>query len=379
MPNLATSKRTGRSPYFCSMKLFILRPGRTAPKVLLLMALLLLGHEIISAQSLEKNAAAGAVFRVVPLGVKGGLDESNLSSYLVGPQGSPDLVCLDAGTLHYGIQKALDSGAFAGMGGSGKEGAGKMNAGAGQAEGEAGGLSVTDILKNNIKAYFISHAHLDHVAGLIINSPDDGPKPVYGLSSCLEILRDKYFTWESWANFGDQGEKPLLNKYHYVPMSPGRETAIEHTAFAVTAFPLSHVAPYQSTAFLLRKGDAFLLYLGDTGADEVEHSDKLALLWQAVAPLIKAGKLKAIFIEVSFPDEQPDKLLFGHLTPRLLMKEMKTLGGLTGEAALKGLPLVITHIKPSGDQERIIKKQLVENNHFQLQLVFPQQGSPLAF
>jgi cAMP phosphodiesterase len=35
-------------------------------------------------------------------------------------------------------------------------------------------------------------------------------------------------------------------------------------------------------------------------------------------------------IEVSFPNEQPDKSLFGHLTPRLLMNEMTTLSKLGG-------------------------------------------------
>ena len=56
-----------------------------------------------------------------------------------------------------------------------------------------------------------------------------------------------------------------------------------------------------------------------------------------IAPLIKSKQLKAIFIETSFPDEQPDKTLFGHLTPHWLMKEMHDLAGITGENALKDL------------------------------------------
>jgi cAMP phosphodiesterase len=98
----------------------------------------------------------------------------------------------------------------------------------------------------------------------------------------------------------------------------------------VRAFPLSHAQPYQSTAFLIRHADKYLLYLGDTGADAVEESSRLRTLWQAISPLIAAGNLKAIFIEVSFSNARPSQLLFGHLTPWLLINEMKILSQLCG-------------------------------------------------
>lgn len=299
-------------------------------------------------------------FTVVPLGVRGGLDESDLSAYMLAPAGSNDYICMDAGTLYSGIRKALDSGVFH--------------------------SSVSEVLKNNIRAYFISHPHLDHVAGLIINSPDDGPKTIYGLSACLDVLKDKYFTWESWANFGDEGEKPMLKKYHYAVLTPGTEVAVEHTALSVKAFPLSHGNPYQSTAFLVRSpalsagsADAYLLYLGDTGADSVEHSDKLHRLWTEVSSLLKTGQLKAIFIEVSFPDEQPDKLLFGHLTPKWLMTEMADLEQLSGIGTLRNFPVVIIHRKPPVDKEAAIRSELEASNPLGLRIVFPEQAKRMDF
>jgi len=298
-------------------------------------------------------AQTATAFTVVPLGVKGGLDESNLSSYLVAARGTTDYIALDAGTLYAGIRRAIELGALP--------------------------APVSRVLRQDIKAYFISHPHLDHVAGLIINSPDDSAKNIYGLSFCLDVLKDKYFSWRSWANFGDEGEQPLLKKYHYVPMIPGKEIAIDRTDLSVTAFPLSHGNTYESTAFLVRNGDSWLFYLGDTGPDSVEHSDKLHLLWQAAGPLLRAGKLKAIFIEVSFPSGQSDKSLFGHLTPRWLMSEMKDLEQLAGMGTLKGLPVVITHIKPGGNQEEMIRQELTTNNPLQLQLIFPEQGKRLEF
>lgn len=292
-------------------------------------------------------------FTVVPLGVRGGSDESNLSSYMVAAAGSSNYVCLDAGTLHAGIQKAIEAGVFRGNPGT--------------------------VLKNNIKGYLISHPHLDHVAGLIINSPDDTTKNIYALPFCSEVLKEKYFSWKSWANFADDGEKPLLNKYHYVHLAPGEEQPLTNTGMMVTAYQLSHSNPYKSTAFLLRNNNAFLLYLGDTGADTIEHAGNLRSIWQSVAPLINEGKLKALFIEVSFDNSQPEKLLFGHLTPQLLMKELGVLASYTQKDRLRNFPVIITHEKPNGQREFTIQKQLLAVNALQCRLIFPKQGSKLSF
>lgn len=294
------------------------------------------------------------VFKVVPLGVKGGIDESNLSSYMLAVNGTNDYICLDAGTLNAGIQKAVDAGIFK-------------------------NLSANDILKRYVKGYCISHAHLDHLSGLIINSPDDTAKNIYGMPYCLDVLKSNYFTWKNWANFTDDGEKPLLNKYHYTPLTEAKETLLQGTSMYVTAFELSHSTPFKSTAFLIRSNDAYMLYLGDTGADTVERSNKLAMLWQQVAPLIREKKLKAIFIEVSYPHEQPLTKLFGHLTPNLLMKEMNALAALAGTDAMKDLPIAITHIKPSGNNEKLIKQELQQLNNLQLKLVYPKQATALLF
>lgn len=300
-----------------------------------------------------RSVWAQPAFTVVPLGVKGGMDESNLSAYMLAPAGSNAYVCLDAGTLHAGIEKAVDAGIFT--------------------------LPASQVLRQYIKGYLISHGHLDHLAGMIINSPDDTAKNIYAMPYCIDILKDKYFTWTSWANFANEGEKPALGKYHYTALQEGIAQPLLQTEMSVQAFPLSHVSPYQSTAFLVRNQNNYLLYLGDTGADTVEHSNRLQTLWQQVAPLVAAHQLKAIFIEVSFPDEQPVKQLFGHLTPRLLMEELTQLGKLAGNAQLRNLPVVITHIKPSGAQEAAIHQQLQQQNTPGVKLVFPQQGTRLEF
>ena len=114
----------------------------------------------------------------------------------------------------------------------------------------------------------------------------------------------------------------------------------------VTAYPLSH-GGVESTAFLIESGDDALLCFGDTGPDEIEKSTAIADVWTAVAALAKQKRLKAIIIEVSYDNTQPDKLLFGHLTPAWLQKSLAGLETLAGANSLQDLPVVISHIKYS--------------------------------
>jgi len=101
-------------------------------------------------------------FVTIALGTAGGLTEANLSSYLLAPAGSPEFVALDAGTLLTGLQHAQRKGNLSEL-----------------VALPDSPLSVEgQTLTRHLKAYLISHAHFDHIAGLVLNSPDDTPKPV---------------------------------------------------------------------------------------------------------------------------------------------------------------------------------------------------------
>jgi len=287
-------------------------------------------------------------FQVVPLGIKGGIDEKNLSAYLLAPANTKDFICLDAGTVNAGIEKAIENKVFK--------------------------VSTSEVLRKYIKGYLISHAHLDHVSGLIINSPADSSKTVYATQKCMEMMENHYFNDQTWANFGDKGVGFPLKKYHFQTLNTGEEVPISNTKMTVKAFPLSHVNPFESTAFLIKSEESYALYLGDTGPDSVEKSDKLKALWTAVAPLVQKNQLKGIFIEVSFPNEQPDQFLFGHLTPNYLMKELHVLEDLAGKNSLKNFKIIITHLKPPAKNIIKMKEQLKKQNDLGVKIIYPEQG-----
>lgn len=309
-----------------------------------LLTLLLLLSAAAFAQT-EKKA-----FKIVPLGVLGGIDESNLSAYMVAPTGSNAYICMDAGTLHYGLEQAVKNKVF--------------------------NIPAEQVLKKYIKGYFISHSHLDHIAGLLINAPDDSTKNIYAFADCINTIKTHYFTWESWGNFANEGEAPQLKKYTYKVLTPGVEIEAANTSLKVKPFPLSH-SNLTSTAFLINSNNNYLLYLGDVGPDEIEKSHNMQALWQAIAPLIKSKQLKGMMIEVSFPDEQPDKTLFGHFTPKWLMTELTELSKLTGPDALKNFNLVVVHVKPPQISIDKIKAQLKAENKLGLNLIYPVQGKEL--
>ncbi|WP_373564552.1 hypothetical protein [Sphingobacterium sp. E70] len=55
-----------------------------------------------------------------------------------------------------------------------------------------------------------------------------------------------------------------------------------------------------------------------------------------------------------------ENLLFGHLTPNLLLEELNKLKDKIGQNDLKGLNIVVTHRKPTRDNPEIIKKELLK-------------------
>lgn len=320
--------------------------------------ILILGILIMSINTLASS------FDIVTLGSDGGVKDGNISGYLLKSSKKDNFVSLDAGTILPGIEKGLKNGSFKGI----------------DIPKDTEWNDTGYIFREKIKGYLVTHSHLDHISGLVISSTEDKKKGIYALDNTVENLKNTVFNWKLWPNFGNEGEGFKLNQYSYNRVSGDKFVAINDTNLKVKGYPLSH-SNHMSTMFLIENEGDYLAYYGDVGPDKIEKTNLLEETFKVLGPLIKKKKLKGIMIEVSYDNSREDNLLFGHLTPKWLNKELKILERYSGKNNLKGLNVIVTHIKPSlkkndNIRERI-KKQLLESNELKVNYYFPQQGELL--
>lgn len=315
--------------------------------------------------SIAVSAHAG--FDVIALGVQGGVSSDNLTSYLIKADDSEHYLALDAGTTVTGITKAIEKNSFP----------------------ELAGINLQNltpsgyVLQNLIDSYWISHGHLDHFSGLVIASPDDVKKNVYGMPATLNYLTDNIFNWIAWPNMTDKGSAPQIGTFILKQEAMDTPFSIGDTRLTGIMYPLNH-GGYPSSMLLVINDNESFAFFGDTGPDVVQKSNELDAIWQILAPKIKDKSLKGMIIETSYDNSVPDSSLYGHLTPKWLLHELQALEQYSGgKGSLNGFPVVIGHIKPSLKQdaqpEKIIKQQLESGNNMGIKFIFPVQGERYEF
>ena len=123
------------------------------------------------------------------------------------------------------------------------------------------------------------------------------------------------------------------------PAQTCEECVIDSTAFFI-----------RTTSCTTESSEKEILIFGDVEPDSVSLNPRTARVWAEAAPKIAQGFLKAVFIECSYDDTQDDAVLFGHLAPRHLVKELATLAQIVktcqAEIAL-GRPTIAPTTTPS--------------------------------
>lgn len=310
---------------------------------------------------------AECAFKTVVMGCSGGPDSGNLSGYLIAPIDSMTYYAFDAGTTLDGIADAVTKQSFPDL---------RLK------KGPPFEVAI-EILQKHVQGYCISHAHLDHVAGLVLSSVVDTPKPIYAIPSTVEFIKKDLFNNDIWPNMASTGQEPCVGKYTYHNLTTEEWIQLPGIDMTIEPFYLSHPDGYQSTAFLIESQGEYLLYFGDTAPDALEKVKHIKTIWEQVAPLVKKKKLHGIFLECSFTNKTPDHLLYGHLKPKYVLEELNKLAEMVSptdpEHALEGLNMIVTHIKhlyvDGKPQEEIIRNELAVLNNLHVKFIFAKQGN----
>ncbi len=177
-----------------------------------------------------------------------------------------------------------------------------------------GDLGLSDL--HEIRHVFLTHAHLDHIAGLPMlidaNFEEDFEMPVtvYAREETLEAIKAHLFNDVIWPDFAriPDPDRAILQ---YVVCNPGDTISICHRDF--NAIDVNHSVP--SLGFTVQNSGGVFAVSGDTKTNET--------LWPA---LNAVDDLRVLVIEVSFPNEQESlATTAGHYCPVTMCRDLRRL------------------------------------------------------
>jgi len=199
-----------------------------------------------------------------------------------------------------------------------------------------GDLALADL--RPIRHVFLTHAHLDHIAGLpmlvdcVFDENFAVPLTVYAREETLRALKEHLFNDVIWPDFAKlpSPQNPMLR---YQVCSPGDTITIDHRSFY--AVDVRHSVP--SLGYTVQNSGGAFAVSGDTRTNET--------LW----PVLNACRdLKVLVIEVSFPDEMEALATeAGHYCPRTLTRDLQRLR--------HDPDIWLTGMKP-GEEARILRQ-----------------------
>lgn len=196
---------------------------------------------------------------------------------------------------------------------------------------DAGSLAMATTLqqKKQIRDVVLTHAHLDHIAGLPLFIDDlfaslKTPVCVHASAEVAAILERDIFNWDIYPRFSE-----LQNQFGevmaYDIFAPGEAFQAAH--LSLKAIKVNHKVP--SVGFVIADEKSKIALTGDTA--EMQH------FWNFVNA---EKKLDALLIECAFPDELNDLARNSHhLTPRCLRHEL-------GKFAHSECPIFVINLKP---------------------------------
>ena len=181
----------------------------------------------------------------------------------------------------------------------------------------------------DIRDIVLTHAHLDHIAGLPLFIDDlystlEKPVTIHATSEVIEVLERHIFNWEIYPKFSELQNKngPVMV---YQPFTVGKEFSVKH--LSITPLAVNHRVP--TAGFIISDGSSSIAMSGDTW--------KMEGFW----PNVNTQGISALLIECAFPNELEELAAISHhLTPKSLEAEI-------GKFTRTDCPIYIINIKPA--------------------------------
>jgi len=173
-------------------------------------------------------------------------------------------------------------------------------------------MSANETQRDQVRDVILTHAHLDHVAGLPLFLDDlfsvlETPVNIHVTAEIRDILERDLFNWSLYPRFSELSNSygPIVN---YIPFEPGVAFDVAH--LRVLAANVNHRVP--SVGFIVSDGRSRVVITGDTA----DMDDFWAVVNRAEPP-------DTLLIECAFPDELGDIAgVSHHLTPSRLRAEL---------------------------------------------------------
>jgi len=198
---------------------------------------------------------------------------------------------------------------------------------------DAGSLGLLADLQRQqrVKHVFITHEHQDHIATLPIfleNVYEPGPDCVEVLASreCLDFLHADMFNGRVWPDFIglSQPENAFVSTTAIEPLRP-----VVRAGLTITPVPVSH--GIDTLGLVVDDGRSAVAFPSDTGPTDQ--------FWRHLATI---DHLKAVFLEVSFPQSHGDlAAMTGHLSPATFAAEVAKLPN----SVSRGVRFIVVHRK----------------------------------